>query len=133
MPYDEQPRYMGTLGLDKTWFRLNFWSSGAAAAALIVSLLLGRSLAWSFGTTVLVTLILVGGSIALTTEYHSVLVVRRLVLRITFHLRSASGLSWLDARTLYTTDAPDDLPEPRLQLVGADDRPLLGPVMEDPV
>jgi hypothetical protein len=130
--YEEQPRYIGTLGKERTFGQLNFWSCLAASGSFLLVLIVGQGLGWPLPAYLLFGLPFIVSCTALMMEYHGILWVQRIFLLLVFYALSPTRLHLLDARSLYADDAAtEDRPVLLLERVGPDDRPLLGRALED--
>ena len=132
--YEEQPRYIGMLGRERTIGPLNFWASGAAGASFLLTLIIGETASWSLLGYLLFGLPFVAGCATLMLEYRGVLWIQRVLLLASFYLLAMTRFRLLIGRSLYTEDAPiEQMPELRLERVDADGLPLLGRALEEPV
>ena len=123
---------MGTLGRERTFGQLNFWSSLAAGGSFLLVLVFGQGLGWSLPGYLLLGLPFIILCTVLMMEYHGVLWVQRLLLLVVFYALSPTRLHILNARALYAGEAtPEERPVLHVERIGPDDRPLLGRTLED--
>ncbi|MBA3947101.1 MAG: hypothetical protein H0X37_21385 [Herpetosiphonaceae bacterium] len=131
--YQELPPFIGTTGREKLVWRVSWLNAITFMFSLIGGRTIGPAL---FGHTLagmLATVLIIVGSVALTLEYHGLLLGRRVLIRLLFVARWFSrrtminGVRWADT---VLDDALHAAPQPVL-MAGGQGLTLVGPALDD--
>lgn len=109
MAYTELEQFLGR-GEEKAVWLLSMKNIGGLILGGLLGQRLGTVLFGAGVGVLLCTLLGAGLGMALTFQYHGLLILRRLVIRLRFYLRRAVAPRTVDAEAIFTVDAVQEVP-----------------------